>query len=105
MTLVRLRETTHPSLIITRVGDPPDLPLGSDDPAILDWAERKGYVLVSADFATMPGHFGDRLKSGKHSAGLIMVAANERLPAAVDYLILVTELSDPHEWVDRIEYA
>ena len=103
--LLHRRETTHPDLIVTRVGDPPDLPLGTADPGILDWAERNGHVLVSADFRTMPGHFAGRLASGRHSAGLIMVPADGDLPAAIDYLLLVAELTDPHEWVDRIEFA
>jgi len=31
------------------VGDPTDLPLASDDPDILRWAEREGFVLVTFD--------------------------------------------------------
>jgi len=30
-----------------RVGDPADLPLGSEDPAILLWAEREQRILVT----------------------------------------------------------
>lgn len=103
--LLHRRESTHPHLIVTRVGDPPDLPLGTADPQILDWAERNGYVLVSADFRTMPGHFAERLAGGLRSAGLIMVAVDQDLTDALDYLLLVVELTDPHEWVDRIEFA
>jgi hypothetical protein len=35
---------------VVRVGDPPDLPLGSLDPDILLWAEREGRILVSLVF-------------------------------------------------------
>lgn len=42
-----------------RVGDPPDLPLGSADPDILAWAEREGRVLVTQDWDTMVSHFWD----------------------------------------------
>ena len=37
-------QSLHP-LDVVRVGDLPDLPLGSVDPAILLWAERAGRVL------------------------------------------------------------
>ena len=39
-----------------RVGDEPDLPLGSSDSDILLWSEREGRILVSFDRATMAGH-------------------------------------------------
>jgi hypothetical protein len=45
----------------TRVGDPPDLPLGSADSFILVWAERQDRVVVSADYQTMPGHLKSHL--------------------------------------------
>ena len=32
-----------------RVGDPDDLPLGSDDATILAWAEREGRILLTLD--------------------------------------------------------
>lgn len=37
-----------------RVGDVPDLPLGSDDAAILNWAEREQRILVTFDKSTNP---------------------------------------------------
>ncbi len=41
------------SLDVVRVGDPADLPLGSDDPTILAWAERFG-----PDYRRLFYHFG-----------------------------------------------
>jgi hypothetical protein len=35
-------------LDVVRVGDPPDLPLGTSDPDLLAWAEREGRILVSS---------------------------------------------------------
>ena len=39
-----------------RVGDAPDLPLGSHDPEILFWAEREGRLLISRDASSLFGH-------------------------------------------------
>jgi hypothetical protein len=44
------------SIDVVRVGDPPDLPLGSDDAAVLAWAERERRILVTCDKNTMPTH-------------------------------------------------
>jgi hypothetical protein len=57
----------------TRVGDPPDLPLGSPDPAILTWAEREGWALVTLDRNTMIGHLWDHLDAGNHLPGLFLI--------------------------------
>jgi hypothetical protein len=52
-----------------RVGDPPDLPLGSSDPEILRWAEREGRILLTQDVHTMPGFLAQHLQAGNHSPG------------------------------------
>src|SRR5229473_2577031 len=49
-----------------RVGDPPDLPLGSADPAILLWAEREGCILITEDVHTMPGYLSNHLELVAH---------------------------------------
>ena len=48
---------------VVRVGDPPDLPLGSDDAAVLAWAERERRILVTCDKNTIPTH-GNRAQGG-----------------------------------------
>src|SRR3954454_17155962 len=71
-----------------RVGDPPDLPLRSLDPAILLWAEREGRILVSKDKNTMPGHLADHLKAGHHSPGVFLIRLGSIIPDLVDALVL-----------------
>src|SRR3712207_4456080 len=87
--MVRRRETTHPDLIVTRVGDPPDLPLGTADPEILLWAERNGYLLVSSDINSMPAHHARHLASGRHRHGVLLVPPAHELGDVVGHLILV----------------
>lgn len=99
-------QVSHPELDFTRVGDPSDLPLGSPDAVVLEWAAAKGYVLVSADMKTMPGHFAQHLVAqGKASAGLILIPSSHELPATINYLVIAALCSDPHEWIDNIEIA
>jgi hypothetical protein len=63
----------------TRVGDPPDLPLGSSDPDILLWAQREDRILITQDVHTMPGFLAGHLQSGQHSPG-VFDRATDRLP-------------------------
>ncbi len=87
-----------------QVGDPPDLPLGSADPAILLWAEREGRVVVSFDNGTMPGHLAHHLQGGHHSAGIFLLRRNATIPQLVAYLAIAAHAADPAAQQDRCEF-
>jgi hypothetical protein len=87
-----------------RVGDVPDLPLGSEDSAILRWAEREERVLVTFDRSSMSDHLAEHLASGHHCPGIFMVLSDRKLVEVVDYLVLAAYASDPAEWTDWIKY-
>jgi hypothetical protein len=89
---------------VVRVGDPPDLPLESTDPAVLQWCEREDRILVSLDKTTMAGHLAAHLQAGRHSPGIFLLRRGSRLPLVVDHLALVAHASDAWEWADRIEF-
>ena len=91
-------------LDLVRVGDPVDLPLGSDDPTILEWAEREQRILVTHDPETLPRHFANHLRAGHHSAGVFMIRARSTLPQIVSFLTEAAYASDLSEWRDRIEF-
>src|SRR5947209_4589649 len=69
-----------------RVGDLPDLPLGSLDPDILLWAEREGRILVTKDKDSMSAHLADHLQSGHHSPGVFSIRKRSSLPLVVSFL-------------------
>ena len=91
-------------ITVFRDGDGPDLPLGADDPEILQWAEHKGCIVVSCDRQTMARHFRDHLEAGQHSPGLILLPNVFSIPDVLEDLVLVTHASQPTEWHDRIVY-
>ncbi|HYV34831.1 MAG TPA: DUF5615 family PIN-like protein [Gemmataceae bacterium] len=72
-----------------RVGDLPDLPLGSDDPSLLSWAEKHGRILITEDKHTMSGHLTNHLKAGNHCPGILMARVSSTLPLIVDCLELI----------------
>jgi hypothetical protein len=87
-----------------RVGDPSDLPLGSDDPSILLWAEREGRVLVSFDRRTMPGHFKDHLAAGHRSPGIFLIQRGCRIRDVVAFLALAAHAGNESQWWDQITH-
>jgi hypothetical protein len=88
----------------TRVGDPPDLPLGVDDPDILAWAKREERILVCLDKKTMATHLADHLASGRHSPGIFTLRPGFSFPEIVDFLVLAAHASDPTEWEDLNQF-
>jgi hypothetical protein len=91
-------------LDVVRVGDPTDLPLGSNDPDVLRWSERADRILVSFDKTTMAGHLADHLQAGRHCPGVFMLRRGSRLSQVVSHLTLVAYASEAAEWQDRIEF-
>jgi hypothetical protein len=88
-----------------RVGDPPDLPLGTPDGQILSWAEQAARILVSFDRKTLSGHLANHLKAGNHSPGVFLLRPGSSIPQIVFHLELATAAGDPASFRDRIEYV
>jgi hypothetical protein len=86
-----------------RLGDFSNLPLGSDDPDILIWAERENRILVSYDRVTLAKHLAAHLTAGAHSPGIFLVRSVP-LREVVEFLVLATYASEPAEWENRIAY-
>lgn len=76
---------------------------GKDDAQVLAVAARDGRVLVTHDFATMPGHF--RTFTARHqSPGVFLVAQSLPIGAAVEELLLIWEASEPADWANQLTY-
>ncbi len=88
-----------------RVGDIPELPLGSDDPAILVWAEREKRILVTYDPRTMAGHLAHHLQTGHRSPGVFVIARGCNLAQLVAFLELVAHAGIATDYENAITYA
>jgi hypothetical protein len=89
---------------VVRVGDPPDLPLAVDDPAILLWAERERRILVTEDRHTMGRHLRDHLATGHHSPGIFITRAGQSIRMVTECLVLIAQAGEPAEFADAITY-
>jgi hypothetical protein len=94
---------TYP-LDVMRVGDPEDLPLGTDDPALLIWAEAQQRIVVTHDHDTMPNHLADHLAAGRHSPGVFVIRPNSSLLQLVTFLQDAAYASEAEEWLDIINF-
>ena len=92
------------SIDTVRVGDTPDLPLGSDDPAVLRWAESEQRILVTFDKSSMSQHLSAHLKAGNRCPGIFMVSTESKPIQVLDFLVLAAHASAAAEWQDWIKY-
>jgi len=74
------------------------IPSGMADPEVLELAASLGRILVTHDVRTMPKHFA-RFIGTRTCPGLVLVPPIGR---AIEDLLLIWQLSDPDEWVNRI---
>jgi hypothetical protein len=92
-------------LEVACVGDEPDLPLAVDDSSILRWAEERGFVVVSSDLRTVPGHLAIHLGAGHHSPGVFLIALPCSIPTILDALFYYADASDDELWRDQILFV
>jgi hypothetical protein len=88
-----------------RVGDPPDLCLGSLDPDILSWCERGGRILVSEDKHTLSVHLTNHLAAQGHSPGILIVRPRSSIQRVLGMLVLIAYAGNPVDYRDRIDFV
>jgi hypothetical protein len=76
----------------------------ASDDAILDFAARHGWLVVSHDVNTMPAAAFARLANGRAMAGLLMVPQTEPIRAAIESLLLVWSASEREEWSGQVAF-
>jgi hypothetical protein len=88
-----------------RVGDTPDLPLGSDDATILLWAEAQDRILLTEDVHTMPVHLAGHLQRGRQSPGVFVISDSCSIGQLVRFLELVAHAGEPADYQNAITYV
>lgn len=90
---------------VVRVGDPPDLSLGADDPQILLWAEREDRILITEDKNTIASHLANHCHAGRRSPGVFMVRVGCSISQLVALLELVAHAGSPLDYENVITYV
>ena len=87
-----------------RVGDPPDLPSGTQDPDLLIWAEREGRLIVTNDRKTMRPFLTQHLLAGRSSPGVLLIPSGYSFAQIVFDLALIAHAGDPLTYQDDIRF-
>ena len=74
------------------------------DDQVLDYAAAHGLIVISHDVNTMPAAAAERIRAGKPTTGLLMVAQASPVGEVIDDLWLIWSASDAAEWDQRIEF-
>jgi len=77
---------------------------GAHDSQVLTYAAEHGYILLSHDTNTMPGHFYTRLKANLPVPGVFLVHKPTPVGRVVDALELIILASEPSDWWGKITY-
>ena len=87
-----------------RVGDLPDLPLGTLDPDILLWAEHNNRILLTLDIHTMPQYLAAHLTAGHQSPGVFVIRGGHSLGQVVTSLELVAHADDAADYLNQVVF-
>lgn len=103
---IRERNTENPQQRIDflSVGDPRDLPKSSADPDILLWAEANDYLVLTADYRTMPVHLANHLATGRHIAGVLSVRPGTATQTVVEELLMISVAGERDDFLDILQY-
>jgi hypothetical protein len=74
---------------------------GVPDAEVLTRAADEGRILVSHDFQTLPEHFRQFTRA-RVSPGVFLVRQDLPVSDAIDTLLLIWEVSESEEWVNRL---
>jgi predicted nuclease of predicted toxin-antitoxin system len=78
---------------------------GADDPTVLEWAAREGWVLLTHDVRTMTRFAYERIARGEPMPGVIEVRARAPTGEVIDDLLLIVECALNDEFRDRVIYV
>lgn len=93
-----------PGLKVWCIGDPGSPPNKSPDPVILEWCEAHGFLLVTNNRSSMPGHLADHVAAGRHVPGILLVDPATASANLAERLVAVAGASLEDEYRDTITY-
>jgi hypothetical protein len=100
--ILRGLRRVNPDINVVRVQDTEVYE--ADDPTILEWAAREGYILLTHDINTMTKYAYERIEAGLPMPGLLVVAGLPSFGQIIDELILIEGASESEEWANRVTY-
>lgn len=100
----RFNRRSEDALDVVRVGDYPEIPLGSSDSRILEWADSEGRIVITQDVNTMPKFLRERLATGQHSPGVVIIRVRQHLAAILESLQYASRAGFPMDYRDKVTF-
>lgn len=76
----------------------------ADDPTVLEWAARRGFLILTHDVNTLPGFAFQRVRAGFPMPGVFEVPQHHPPGPIIDDILLIAECSRPGEWEGQVIY-
>jgi hypothetical protein len=88
-----------PCIDVLAINDPDAPPAGTSDSDILLWIEKSGYILVTENRSTIPGHLAEHIAAGRHIPGIFWIRPHASLHSIIEelYLIWAVSTADGYE--------
>jgi len=78
--------------------------LGAEDPVILEEAASSDRVLLTHDFATMPGFAWRRVATGLPLPGILLVREDVGVRFIVDDILIFEDCGVPEDLTNQVRY-
>ena len=89
-----------PKIDVLAVNDPDAPAAGLSDIEILSWIEKRGYILVTENRSTIPGHLEDHYGAGGHIPGIFWIRPNAGIGLIIEELYLIWTAFTADEYED-----
>ena len=92
----------YPHLDIVCIGDPECPSKGTPDEEILRFVARTQRILITRNRKSMPGHVSTIEAQGTVHWGVFRIRAKTTISQLIEEMVLLTEASEPTEWIGRL---
>lgn len=89
---------------VLRIGDAGAPGFGAADAEILVWIEANGFLLVTANRATMPVHLDQHLSAGRSVPGILALRPQTSMGEIIEQLVIIWEAGRLGDFRNRITY-
>jgi len=86
---------------VLAINDPDAPPAETSDSDILLWKEKSGYILVTENRSTIPGHLAEHIAAGRHIPGIFWIRPHASLHSIIEELYLIWAVSTADEYEGR----
>lgn len=87
---------------VLTIGQPGAPVKGTPDSNLLHWIEQTGYILVTGNRRTIPGHLQAHFEDGGHVPGVLFLRRRVTLGQVIENLFLLWVTSEAEEFQDRV---